>query len=137
MSEYVLHCRGCGYGLQAYFGTCVLYPGDYRKIVRAVRLGVYGASARKSLKETPMGVLDCDRVLLQCKGMRKVGYRAGFVSIWPEGTCSEGNSKGAAVRSVRRCCLRGSLEPERIYVVPSDGTRMLQMRRRDENYPGG
>ncbi len=65
-SEYILNCRECGFGLQAWFGTCVLYPGDYRKIVKAVRLGAYGDSARKALKETPMGVLDCDRVLLQC-----------------------------------------------------------------------
>ncbi len=57
-SEYMLHCRACGYGLRAYFGACVLYPGDYRKIVKAVRLGAYGDSARRSLKETPMGVLD-------------------------------------------------------------------------------
>ena len=66
MGEYMLHCRECGYGLPVYFGSCVIHPGDYAKIVKAVRLGVYGASPMKALKETPMGVLDCDRILLQC-----------------------------------------------------------------------
>ena len=70
MGRYMFHCRKCKYGLPVRFGSCVLHPGDYAKVLTEVRRGVYGASPMKALKETPMGILDCDWVLLQCPECR-------------------------------------------------------------------
>lgn len=65
-SSYLFHCMKCGYKFDAFLGTGFIYPVEYQQIMHDAAAGKYGESVREFLASHPDGVLNCDRVLLQC-----------------------------------------------------------------------
>ncbi len=65
-SSYCFHCRKCGNQEEFYLSVGFRFPDTYRRTVSEAKKGSYGKELRDFFAEHPDGVLDCDRVLLQC-----------------------------------------------------------------------
>ncbi len=65
-SGFVLRCKKCGYKKELYLGVGFRFPQIYQETIESARKGKYGKIVQMFLEEHPDGVLNCDRVLLQC-----------------------------------------------------------------------
>ena len=92
--SYWFHCLKCGYKFDAFLGVGFCFPIEYQQIMHDAAEGKYGESVQQFLKAYPDGVLNCDRVLLQCTCCDVLSVRPDL-SMWiPKYGCISGSGVG-------------------------------------------